>query len=128
MQLRRQLADLVEKDRAVIGQLEETNLPFLGVGVRALFVSEQFGIEERRREAGAVDFDERTTGPGRKIVDHARDPPLPRPALAGKQHGRPLARRQQLDLTRQILHRARNSQRADALGLVVQSPEARVLP
>src|SRR5207249_8813694 len=82
LELRRQLADLIEEDRAVIGQLEQADLPFLGVGIRTLFVSEQFGIEERRREAGAVDLDERTTGAGREIVDHARGPALPRPALA----------------------------------------------
>ena len=49
LQLDRELADLVEKDRPMIGQLEEPDLALLRVGKGALLVAEQLGVEERRR-------------------------------------------------------------------------------
>ena len=44
-----ELADLVEKDRAAVGQLELAELPSRGAGERTLLVSEQLILDERRR-------------------------------------------------------------------------------
>ena len=48
LQLQRQLSDLVQENRATIGQLEQAGLAFLRVRERALLVTEQLGIEKRR--------------------------------------------------------------------------------
>ena len=48
--LRRQVADLVEKDRAAVGLLEAADAPGVGAGERAAFVAEQFAFEQGFRE------------------------------------------------------------------------------
>ena len=65
LQLERQLAELVEEERAAVG-LGERALAALGrAGERALLVAEEDALGERRRDAAAVDDDERRRPCGR---------------------------------------------------------------
>src|SRR5262249_56279064 len=54
--------DLVEKDRAAVGGLEETGLGLTGVGERAALETEELGLQQRLGDRGAVHVDERTLG------------------------------------------------------------------
>ena len=51
----RHLADLVEEDRAAIGDFELAGLVPIGAREAALHVAEQLRFEERLGDAGAVD-------------------------------------------------------------------------
>ena len=59
MQRQRNLADFVQEKRALVGQFKQT--AFLRPSVRecALFISEQFAFEQRLRNGGAIDREER---------------------------------------------------------------------
>ena len=58
------VADLVEKQRAAVGRLEAAHLVADGVGERPLDVAKQFAFQQRRRQGGAMDLDERLAGAG----------------------------------------------------------------
>ena len=58
LQRQRQLADLVEEERAAVGRLEETRLVADGAGEGALHVAEELGLEQVLRDRRAVDRDE----------------------------------------------------------------------
>src|SRR5439155_15430376 len=81
------LADLVEEERALVGELELPELLGVGVGERALLVPEELALEERLRDGGAVERDERTSGARAPVVDRLGDQLLPRAALAGDEDG-----------------------------------------
>ena len=49
------VADLVEEDRAAVGQLEAAAALADGAGERALLVAEQLALQQRLRQGGAVD-------------------------------------------------------------------------
>src|SRR2546426_2269393 len=59
LQRQRELGDLVEVDRSVVGVLELTESTSVGAGEGALLVTEQLGFEQAVRDRGAVDLDER---------------------------------------------------------------------
>ena len=73
LDVRRQVADLVEEDRAAVGQLEAPGPHRDGAGERALFVSEQLALDQRRRQRRAVDAHERAGMPAAAIVQRARE-------------------------------------------------------
>ena len=77
------LADLVEEDRPVLGQFELAGFVAIRPREAALDVTEEFGLEERFRDACAVDRDERLMGSGAGGVDRACDHFLPRAAFPG---------------------------------------------
>ena len=52
--LRRQLAHLVEEDRAAVGQLEAADAPLDRAGERALDVAEQLALDEPRRDGAQL--------------------------------------------------------------------------
>jgi hypothetical protein len=54
----RQFAHFVEEQHAAIGDFEQAWLGFCGPGERAADVSEEFALEERLDDRGAVDRDE----------------------------------------------------------------------
>ena len=54
----RHVGDLVEEQRAAVGELEAADAILLGVGERALHVAEQLALEHAFREAAGVDRDE----------------------------------------------------------------------
>ncbi len=63
LQIERQLADFVEKNRAAMRQSEASLALFSRAGKSALFVAEQFALDQRRRDRRAVDFDQRSIAP-----------------------------------------------------------------
>jgi len=83
----RDVADLVEEDRAAVGRLEEPLLVALRAGEGALHVAEQLRLEERLGERPAVERDERVAAAGAPGVQGARDELLARAALARDEHG-----------------------------------------
>jgi hypothetical protein len=112
----------------------QTLLPVLGVGERALLVTEELGVEEGRVEAGAVHLHERRSGAGAQVVDHPGHPALAGAALPGEEDGGALALRQQPDLVGEVLHPRRIAQRIEPVvrgGLelerLVDPPEARLV-
>ena len=84
---RRELADLVEKDRAGIAELELAQPAARGAGERSALVAEELALEKRLGNGGAVDGDERAAAPGRERVDRPGEELLARAALALEQHG-----------------------------------------
>ena len=68
----RHLADLVEEERAAVGQLERALRVARRAGERAALVAEQLALEQRLGEGGAVDGDERPPCARRPAVEGAR--------------------------------------------------------
>src|SRR5439155_20239229 len=56
LQLERDLRDLVEEERALVGEREETRSVAHRPGEGAVHVAEELRLEQRRGEGGAVDF------------------------------------------------------------------------
>ena len=88
MQVLRQLADLVEEDRTVLGDLELAGLRGHCAGERAFLVPEQLGLEKGVDDGGAVDADERLVSRAVAVND-ARDQLLAGAAIALDEHGSP---------------------------------------
>ena len=86
LQLRRQFADLVEKDGAAFGHLELALLLRHGAGEGALLVSEQLAFQQRLGERGAVDGDEGFGGARAEAVQGAGHQFLARAGLAQDEH------------------------------------------
>ncbi len=82
LHLDRDLADLVEEQRAAVRQLEAPRLGADGAGEGALVVAEQLRLHERLGDGGAVDLDERPRVPRGVLVQRARDQLLAGPRLA----------------------------------------------
>ena len=59
LNLRQQIADLVQEDCPAIGQFETPQPRRCRAGERSLFMTEQLALDERRRQRGAVDADQR---------------------------------------------------------------------
>ena len=87
---RRDLADLVEEQRAAVGEREPAVLARHRAGERAALVTEQLALEQRLGERRAVQLDERAVRARRPLVDRVGDELLAGAALAGDQHGRRL--------------------------------------
>ena len=93
---RRQLADLVEEERAAVGLREEAAAGAVGAGEGALGVAEELALEQRLRDRGAVHRHEGLVAARRLRVDRAREHLLAGAALAREQH-RGLVLRRALD-------------------------------
>ncbi len=83
----RQLADLVEKQRAAAGFDELADVALGRAGERALLVTEQDRLDQIVRDRAAVDRDERLCGALARAVDRARDQLLADAGFAFDQHG-----------------------------------------
>ena len=70
--LRRQLAELVEEDRAAGRRLEQSGLRLRGAREGAAFVAEQLALEQRRRQRRAIDRQQRPGRARRRGVDRPR--------------------------------------------------------
>ncbi len=79
------LADFVHEDRAAVRRLEPAALVAMGVGEAALHVAEQLRFEQRIRNAGAIDGDERTARARAATVNEPGDDFLADSALSGDQ-------------------------------------------
>ena len=78
-----QLADLVEEDGALVGDLEETGLALaVGPGEGAALVAEQLALGKVLGDRAAVDADEVLPGAGGALVDVRRDALLADAGLA----------------------------------------------
>jgi hypothetical protein len=73
LRIRRQLADLVDKNGTTVSELELSLPPLKRTGKRASLVTEQFGRDERRRDGRAVHRDERARRSCRPPVNRPRD-------------------------------------------------------
>ena len=85
---RSHLPDLVEEQRAAVGQLEQSLAELLGVGERALLVAVQLALEQLLGDRAAVELDERSAGARAVTVEVARHQLLAGAGLAEDQHGR----------------------------------------
>ncbi len=83
-----QIADLVEEQRAAVGELERAGAVGVGTGVGALHVAEQIAFDQRLARSAAVEDDERRFAPRAVLVDGARGELLACPALAEKKNRR----------------------------------------
>src|ERR1700683_2393984 len=61
LQLRRNIADLIQEERTFIGQLEAAKLLRDGSGEGALFVSKKLALQEVKWDGRAVQLDERAS-------------------------------------------------------------------
>ena len=83
----RKLTDLVQKQRAVVSQLDFADLAAGGrAGERALFVAEQLRLDEVFMEHGAVDLDKGAVGPAAHIMNRLGDGALTHAGLAGDEN------------------------------------------
>src|SRR5204863_9635120 len=89
----RKVRDLVQEERALVGQLHQPPLGIARVGEGAALVPEELVLEELLLEGGAVQGQERGLAPGALEVDRAGDQILSAPALSLDQNRRGLALR-----------------------------------
>ena len=83
-----QITDLVQEDRAAVGQLE-TPLPRRhGARECAFLMTEQLAFDQRRRKRGAVDTHQRTGMPPAPLVQRAGEQFLASPRRTQQQHAR----------------------------------------
>ena len=104
LQRQRQVADLVEEERALGGDLEAAEPVAHRAGEGAARVAEHLALEQLAGQRAAVDRHERTVAARRALVERARDHLLADPALAGQQH-RGVALAEVLDQREDPLHR-----------------------
>ena len=84
----RQVADLVQEQRAALGGLEEAFTVFVGAGEGTLAVAEEFSFEQRFGDGAAIHGHEGAGGARRTVVDGARHQFLAGARLAVHQHRR----------------------------------------
>ena len=89
LHLVRHIADLVQKDRAVVGQLEFAGAALaLRAGERARLVAEQLALDQALGYRAAVHRHKRPAGEFATVVDRLREQFLSRTALPEQQHVR----------------------------------------
>jgi hypothetical protein len=85
---RRELADLVEEERAAGRELEAPSLELVGPGEGAALVAEELRLDQRLWQRRAVERDEATRGPRAGVMDRPGQDFLAGAALAGEEHRR----------------------------------------
>src|SRR5690606_23138635 len=88
LQRERHVADLVEEQGAAVGDLDLAGRLAHGARERALLEAEQLRLEQRLRDRGAVDRNERLLRARAQVVDRAREELLAGAALAEQQRRR----------------------------------------
>src|SRR5204863_352965 len=83
-----ELADVVEEERAALGELDAAAAPRERAGERAALVPEQLALEQLLGQRRAVDGDEWSARALAPAVDRARRQLLAGAALAEQEHGR----------------------------------------
>src|SRR6185436_18715556 len=81
LERRMEVADLVEEDRASVGELELPRPGLVRAGEGAPFVTEELRLEELARHRGAVHLHVGLRPAGRELVDRPGDEVLPGPRL-----------------------------------------------
>jgi hypothetical protein len=87
LELERQLAELVEEQRAAMSGLEGALAGAVGAGEGPALVAEQRALDQGRRLRGAVDHDERAAAPRAGVVERAGGQLLAGARLAGDEDG-----------------------------------------
>ena len=86
LQLRGDVADLVEEQRPLVRQLETPDFLADGTGEGTLLVAEQFAFQQSRGDGGAVEFDEGTGRSRTQLVHGPSDEFLARARFATDEH------------------------------------------
>ena len=73
LQLRWDVADLVEEERPLVGQLEAANFLRDGAGEGAFLVAEQLALDQPCGDGRAVELDEGPVAAGAQLVEGAGD-------------------------------------------------------
>ena len=84
----RQVADLVEENRRVVGQFEAADLSRQRAGKRAPLAAEQLALHQRTRNRRAIDAHHGPPPPRAQFVNMRRDELLAGARLTEQQHGR----------------------------------------
>src|SRR5579863_6551882 len=100
---RRDIADFVEKQVALVGQLKFSGLAGGRSGERAFFVTEQFALQKVFGDGGAINFDEWPRRPPRMLVNGTRDKLFAYSAFPADQD-RGICRGNTLDGRKDLLH------------------------
>src|SRR5262245_21898434 len=116
LQVRVHLADLVEEDRPVVGELELAELPLLGPRERALLEAEELALEQLRRQRGAVHLDEGLVASPRELEERPGHELLAGTALTAHEH-RDVGVRDLLDDVANLLHLRVVAAEQEELGL-----------
>jgi hypothetical protein len=119
LQRQRQLADLVQEDGAAVGQLEPAGAFTMAAGEGAAFVAEQFALEQRLGNGGAVDLDEGRVAARAGQVQRAGEQLLAGAAFTQQQH-RGRGRRHTLQFAQCTQQRRRGADDAVARGGTLQ--------
>src|SRR5207244_10160029 len=87
LQLRRDVADFIKEQRALVGQLETADLLRDGAGEGALLVAEQLALQEPGGNGRAVEFDKCPLPAGAQVVKGTSNEFLARARLAENEDG-----------------------------------------
>jgi len=101
LQVEGQLADLVQEDRAAMGELEATDFAGEGAGEGPLLVTEELTLDQCGRDGRAVDLDQRPLLPCTAVVNGPCDQFFARPRFA-QDEDRGLGRRHLLHLMQDL--------------------------
>src|SRR5262249_23092301 len=88
LHVERELRDLVQEQRALVGELEATDPPRERPGEGAALVPEQLALDQGGRQRRAVQLHERPRLAQTELVNGAREELLAGTRLALNQHGR----------------------------------------
>ena len=91
LKFRRHVADLVEKDRAAMSQFDLARLTPVRAGKRALFMAEQFALQEFFRQTHRIDSDKRPIFSFTPVVNGASEDLFAGSAFAEEQDRRTAA-------------------------------------
>src|SRR5579863_7257473 len=86
LSLQLQLADLVEKQRAPVGEFKQARLGRVGAAEGPFFISEQLALHQVFGKRCAVDVDPRATAAMRRFMDSASDKLLASSSLSRNQN------------------------------------------
>ena len=116
LQFERNFADLVEKQRAAVGEFEPADAVAHRAGEGAADMAEELALEQFARDRRAIDPDQRPVAAAARLVDGARDQFLAGAGFACDHDGR-RGRRHQLDLAQRLLDRLALADDAARIGL-----------
>ena len=87
LQLKGNVSDFVEKQRAAMGHLEASGPSATAPGERAAFMTEQFAFDQAGRNGGTVDFDKGTVVARTQIMDRSRNEFFSRSGFSQNERG-----------------------------------------
>src|ERR1700733_1272577 len=118
LKVRTHFGDFVEKDSALVGELEFAGLGANGTGECALFVAEEFGLQKLAGQRRAIDLDERLLAARGAKMNHSRDNFLADSALAADEY-RNIHRRDLQKVLADFEHLRAGSQERHVFGQLV---------